>query len=162
MRYPALSEVWRLNYFNRNRQKNSHVYHRKTIGSNGQSSRVLAKYRQVFPIALFPDDIIIEELRVVWFKRNGPLLDEVISIMATDIACVNASAGPLLGHIHIQSLTGGPEIFMEHLFRGHVYQARSLIEGIALSSREGLKVDTRELGEERRELENAGKVRYVN
>jgi hypothetical protein len=129
----------------------------KPIATNGHS-RPLARYRQPMILTLFPDELIIEELRVIWVKNTGPFMNEIVTIMATDIASVNASSGPIFGHIHVKSLTGGPEILVDKLIRHQVFGARSLIEGIALSSREGLKVDNQNLEAERENLIRAGQV----
>lgn len=147
MRYPSQSDLWRLD----------HILKAKPLVTEGQS-RILGRFRQVFPLALFPDEIIIEELRIVHVHNYGPWLKRVNSIMATDIACVNASSGPFFGQFHIQSLTGGPEIFVEHLTRSSVYEIRSLVEGIALASREGLKIEYGNLETERQRLMQAGNV----
>lgn len=148
MKYPAQSDLWRLETVIRTKP---------VIGQNG-TSRTLGRFRQIFPLALFTDELIIEELRIVWFQRNGPWSNQVISIMATDIACVNAASGPFFGHIHVQSLTGGPQILVDNLWRHHVFKIRSLVEGIALASREGLKIQNRDLEAERGELLRAGSV----
>ena len=102
MRYPALSDIWRLDFASRPKTVTQHTH-------NGQS-RVLARVRQIFPLTLFQDELIVEELRIVWFKRQGPWSNEVISIMATDIACVNASSGLFFGQVPIKRLTGGPRL----------------------------------------------------
>lgn len=147
MRYPTQSDLWRLD----------HIMRAKPLVTNGQS-KVLGRFRQVFPLTLFPDELIIEELRIVHVENYGPWLNRVNSIMATDIACVNASSGPFWGLIHVQSLTGGPEIFVEHLTRSNVYKIRSLVEGIALASREGLKIEYNNLETERQNLIQAGSI----
>lgn len=148
MKYLALSDPWRLNTLIKG----------KPLTVNGQS-RILDRFRQVFPLTLFPGELIIEELRIIYLKRNGPWTSEVISIMATDIACVNASSGPFFGRVHIQSLTGGPEIMVESLLRKNVFQIRSYVEGIALASREGLKVETESLEQKRQNFLTAGAVK---
>lgn len=150
MNYPAESEMWEIEQASKNWQ---------IIPVN--ESRVLARFKQVFPLSFFPDDLIIEELRIVWVRKSGPWMDEVISIMATDIASIDASAGPFFGHIHIKNLTGGPEIMVNNLWRGDVYRIRGLIEGISLSSRVGLRVDGDSLDLKRRLLSNAGLVKLA-
>lgn len=149
MRYLTQSDVWRLDK----------TMKAKPVTSGNVESRVLGRFNQVFPLALFPDELIVEELRVVWIKRSGPWMNEIVSTMATDIACVNVSAGPLFGHVHIQSLTGGPEILVDKIVRSSVLQARSLIEGIALAAREGLKIAYDNLATERASLMRAGAIR---
>lgn len=153
MNYPALSDMWRLD----------RALKLKNTASSGQiapnsQSRILARARQIFPLTLFPDEIIVEELRIVWFRKQGPWSYEVVSIMATDIASVNAASGPFFGHIHVQSLTGGPEIIVDNLSRKNVYTIRSLVEGIAMSAREGLAVENTNIESERRILMQAGQI----
>ena len=151
MNYPALSGLWRLDMATRPRTNGN------TKVQNGES-QVLAKARQVFPLTLFQDEIIVEELRIVWLRKMGPWADEVVSIMATDIASVNCASGLFFGHIHVQSLTGGPEIMVDNLHKNDVYKIRSLVEGIAMSAREGLAVNGENLETEKQSLMKAGKV----
>lgn len=147
MKYPSQSDLWKLD----------HIIKARPLVTNGQS-RELGRFRQIFPFTLFPDELIVEEMRIVHVKNGGPFQNGVNSIMATDIACVNASAGPFFGHIHVQSLTGGPEIMIDTLSRSDVYKVRSLVEGIELASREGLKIDNANLEIERQNLFRAGNV----
>ncbi len=79
--------------------------------------------------------------------------------MATDIASIDASAGPFFGRIHIKNLTGGPEIMIDNLLRKDVYRIRCLVEGVSLSARAGLKVDDEDLDMKREFLARAGSVR---
>ena len=147
MKYPTQSDLWRLDF----------VQKAQPIITNG-ASRVLGYFRQIFPLTIFPDELIIEELRIVQVQNNGPWTTHINSIMATDIACVDASAGPFFGHIHVKSLTGGPEILVDNLTRSDVYKIRSLVEGVALASREGLKLQNQDLEIERQNLITAGSL----
>lgn len=158
MRYLAQSDLWRLN--NAIRPAIKPQPQDTTIITNGQS-RVLGTFRQIFPLTLFRDNLIIEELRIIHVKKDGPWISEVISIMATDIACVNSTSGMFFGSVHILSLTGGPEICVNNLTRGDVQTIRSLVEGIALASREGLKIDQgKDLDLEKQNFLNAGAIHY--
>lgn len=148
MKYQAQSDIWKLE---------------QTLGASQAikphvQSRELARFRQVFPLTVFPDEIVIEEHRVVWIQNNGPWTDQVITIMATDIACVNAATGPLFGQVHVKSLTGGPEIFIDKLSKHNVYKTRGLIEGIVLASRGGLEISDETLEIKREALLTAGEV----
>lgn len=148
MQYLSQSDLWKLDK----------IMKAKPVTFDGKS-RTLGRFRQIFPLTLFPDELIIEELRVVWVKKTGPWMSEIVSIMATDIACVNASRGLLVGQIHIQSLTGGPEISIDNIYGSHAYRARNLIEGIALAVREGLKIKREDLEDEKASLLRAGEVK---
>lgn len=152
MNYPAQSDIWRLQTASGNPTKGKH-----NITQMGKS-RILFRTRQVFPIILFPSELIIEELRIVCLKQLGPWSNEILSIMATDIASVNSSSGLFFGHVHIKSLTGGPEIMVDSLKRRDVLRVRSLVEGIALSAREGLTIQSENLETERQSLYQAGEV----
>ncbi|KKS11390.1 MAG: hypothetical protein UU67_C0074G0007 [Candidatus Daviesbacteria bacterium GW2011_GWB1_41_5] len=151
MRYPALSDMWRLDMALRPKTNG------KAITEGGQS-RILYSARQIIPLTLFPDQITVEELRIVWLRKMGPWMNEVVSIMATDIASVNCSSGLFFGFIHVQSLTGGPEILVDNLLKKDVLVIRSLVEGIAMSAREGLKVNGENLEAEKQSLIQAGTV----
>lgn len=157
MKYLAMSDLWRLDQMRQKFKETSGTAQVRTT----EQSRVLGHIKQIFPLAVFPDDLIIEELRIVHIKKTGPWMNQVISIMATDIACVNTSTGILFGELHVRSLTGGPEIYLDHIARGDVVAARSLIEGIALASREGLIIEEqRNLEAERQNFIAAGEIHY--
>lgn len=149
MQYLAQTDMWQLDRAV-SRQPMSRVL----------PSRILAKFSQVFPLKLIPDDVIIEELRIVWVKRDGIWSDEIISIMATDIACVDATAGPFFGHIHIRSLTGGQEIVVDRLHRADAFQIRSLVEAIAISARSGIQLENEDLQDEKAKLIEMGRVKF--
>lgn len=150
MDYLAKSDIWQVDQVVGGRQ----------LVSPTNQSRVLATFKQIFPLALFPDELIIEELRIIWVHKDLPWADEVISIMATDIASIDASAGPFFGRIHIKNLTGGPEILIDNLLRGDVYKIRCLVEGVALAARVGLRVDDEDLETKREFLARAGAVHF--
>ena len=130
------------------------------INEEEKQSRVLGRFKSAFPFMLFPDELIIEEKRVIWKNWMGPGYTRVISIMASDISNVQASHGPILGHIHVGSLVGGPEVFIEKLWRKDCVKARALIEGIILAARERAAVRKEEVEREEKELEELGKVKF--
>lgn len=78
--------------------------------------------------------------------------------MATDIASIDSSTGPILGHIHVISLTGGPEIVVDKLPKSDVLRARFLIEGVVLSARRGEVIEKSNLEVERTYLINKGRI----
>ncbi len=152
MQFLAQSNLWQLE------RANNHPFPATAAAT---PSRVLAKFNQIFPLSLIPDDLIIEERRIVWVKRNGIWSDEIISIMATDIACVEASAGPFFGHIHIKSLTGGLEIILDHISRKDAFQIRNFVEALALSARAGRNLEHDDLDLEKNQLLEMGRVKYM-
>ncbi len=151
MNYPAQSDIWKLKMASGIPTNGTHI-------TQMGKSRILFRTKQVFPLIFFPSELIVEELRIVCLKQLGPWTNAILSIMATDIASVNSSNGLFFGHIHIKSLTGGPEIMVDSLRRKDVLRVRSLVEGIAMSAREGLTVQSENLETERQSLYQAGQV----
>lgn len=149
MRYPVQSDMWKLDHSLKKKQGNPSI---------NPPSSVLARARQFFPLTIFCDELIVEEHRVVWIDNKGPWTKEMISIMATDIASVNSSTGPFFGHIHIKSLTGGPEILVDRLFKRDITKIRNIIEGIVLTSRNGYKLETENVEAKRQLFFKAGTV----
>jgi len=78
--------------------------------------------------------------------------------MATDIASIDSSTGPIMGHIHVRSLTGGPEIVLDKLPKNDVLKARFLIEGVVINSRRGEIIEKPNLEVERSYLINKGRI----
>jgi len=148
MAYLAQSDGWRL----------ERATQKRHMTTNGNTT-ILGRFRQIFPLTIFPDELIVEDLRVIWVRKGGPWMGEIISIMATDIASVNASSGPFFGHIHIKSLTGGPEIMVDCLPKHNVYRIRSLVEGIALTARESLEINATDFQSRLLGLLRAGAVK---
>ena len=120
--------------------------------------KALGRFRQIFPLTIFPDELIVEEDRVIWKLNKGPWVSELISTMATDIASLDSSTGPFFGHLHIKSLTGGPDIYIDKLFRSDVSRARFLVEGIVISSRRGENYQKDNIEFERRYLISRGQI----
>lgn len=102
-------------------------------------TKVLGKFRSVFPFELFPDELIISERRIIWIHRYGPWMNRVVSVLHQDIADIEASSGPIVGHLHIRNFTGGEEIIMEHLWKKDLQRARDLTEGLMMKHRVGMK-----------------------
>ena len=111
----------------------------KPLKENYYHSRVLGKFRSVFPFEFFPDELIISERRVIWIHRYGFWMNRVVSVLHQDIADIEASSGPFFGHLHIRNFTGGEEIVMEHLWKKDLQKARDLTELLMMKHRVGIK-----------------------
>lgn len=115
-------------------------------------TKVLGKFKSVFPFELFPDELIISERRVIWIHKFGPWMSRVISVLHQDVADIEASTGPLVGHLHVRNFTGGEEIIMEHLWKKDLQKARDLVESMMIKKRVGLR-DTKTKEEAQQDLE---------
>lgn len=114
-------------------------------GENGdktfEHSKLLGQFRSVFPFEFFPDELIVSERRVIWIHRWGPGMSKAISIFPQDIADIEASHGPIFGHLHVRNFTGNEEILIEHLRKKDVIKARDLIEGLVSIRRGGSRLE---------------------
>ena len=116
--------------------KNAHPHVESKAGSP-----VLARFKSVFPFDLFPDELIVEEKRIIWITLFGPGMCEVITLAPVDINRIEASAGPIFGHLHIAIPRHDIEIIVERLKRKEAFRARDLIEGLMDAAREGVKIE---------------------
>ena len=106
-----------------------------------KDSNVLARFKSVFPFEIFPDELVIEEKRIIWIHRFGPGMCEVLTLLPIDINRVEASSGPLFGHLHISTLRHDVEILMERLTRKNTFKARDLIEGLVVVAKQNLGIE---------------------
>src|SRR4030066_911134 len=105
-----------------------------------EGSVSLARFKAVFPFQLFPDELIVEEKRIIWIHRFGPRMCEVVTLLPIDINRVEASAGPLFGHLHVSIPRHDIEIFIDRLKRKDALFARDLIDGLVTAVRENLPI----------------------
>jgi hypothetical protein len=104
-------------------------------------SAVLAEFKSIFPFELFPDELIVEEKRIIWIHRFGPKMCEVVTLLPEDINRVEASTGPFFGHIHISIPRHDIEVLIERLSRKEALRSRDLIDGLATAARQSLRIE---------------------
>jgi hypothetical protein len=104
-------------------------------------SHELARFKAVFPFQLFPDELIVEEKRVIWIHRFGPRMCEVITLLPSDINTVEASTGPIFGHLHVSIPRHDIEILIDCLKRNDALFARDLIDGLATAARQNVEIE---------------------
>lgn len=122
------------------------------IPTDPPHTKLLGRFKSVFPFELFPDELIISERRVIWIHKYGLWMSRVISVLHQDIADIEASSGPLVGHLHVRNFTGGEEIIMEHLWKKDLQRARDLVESMMIRKRVGLR-DTKTKESDQEQLE---------
>ena len=105
-----------------------------------KNSPVLVHLKSIFPFQIFPDELIVEEKRIVWIHRFGPKMCEVLTLLPNDINRIEASAGPLFGHLHISIPRHDVDILMERLSRKETFLARDLIDGLITAIKQGIEI----------------------
>jgi hypothetical protein len=106
-----------------------------------EGSAVLARFKAIFPFQLFPDELVVEEKRVVWIHRFGPRMCEVVTLLPEDINRVEASAGPFFGHLRISIPRHDVDITIERLSRRDAFFSRDLIDGLAEAAKQHLRIE---------------------
>ena len=78
---------------------------------------------------------------MIWIHRFGPRMCEVITLLPSDINRVEASTGPLFGHLHVSIPRHDIEILIDRLKRNDALFARDLIDGLATAARQNLAIE---------------------
>jgi len=113
-----------------------------------QSHEVLAAARTVFPITLFPHDIIMDRTKITIIKRDFFWSSRVISVQIHDILNVSASIGPIFGSLTISSrvMNSVDHFEVNFLWRGDAIHIKQMIQGYVIAKHS--KIDTDHLSRE--------------
>jgi hypothetical protein len=113
-----------------------------------QSHEVLAAARTVFPITLFPHDIIMDRTKITIIKRDFFWSSRVISVQIHDILNVSANIGPIFGSLTISSrvMNSVDHFEVNFLWRGDAIQIKQIIHGYVIAKQS--KIDTDHLSRE--------------
>ena len=108
-----------------------------------KSHEVLAKARTVFPVTLFPDDVILDRMKITIIKRDFFWSSSVISIQVRDILNVSTSVGPLFGSLTIASrvMNSIDHFEINYLWRGDAVQLKNMIQGYAIAKHSNIDTD---------------------
>jgi hypothetical protein len=107
-----------------------------------QSHEVLAAARTVFPITLFPHDIIMDRTKITIIKRDFFWSSRVISVQIHDILNVSANIGPIFGSLTISSrvMNSVDHFEVSFLWRGDAIHIKQMIQGYVIAKHS--KIDT--------------------
>jgi len=113
-----------------------------------QSHEVLAAARTVFPITLFPHDIIMDRTKITIIKRDFFWSSRVISVQIHDILNVSANIGPIFGSLTISSrvMNSVDHFEVNFLWRGDAIHIKQMIQGYVIAKHS--KIDTDHLSRE--------------
>ncbi len=108
-----------------------------------KSHEVLESARTVFPITLFPHDIIMDRTKITIIKRDFFWSSRVISIQIQDILNVSASIGPIFGSLTIASrvMNSVDHFEVNFLWRSDAIHIKQMIQGYAIAKHSKLDTD---------------------
>lgn len=118
-----------------------HFHHDESNHPHVETGSVLKIFKSIFPLDFFPDELIVEENRVIWIKRMGPKMCKVLSFLPSEITKIKADVGPLLGHLHVDTFGTQQDILMKNLSRSNTLLARALIAGLVEASKRNIDLE---------------------
>lgn len=110
------------------------------------ATSVLFKAKTVFPFQFFPDEIIVDPIKVSLIRRIFFGSEELFSIEIKNILEVTVASGPFFATLIIKFLVIGsltpppPPIIINHLKKSDAAKARRIIQGLIIAKREGINL----------------------
>ena len=113
-----------------------------------QSHEVLTSANTVFPIAMFPDTVLVDRTKVTITRRNFFWSQDVMSIRIEDVLNVSASVGPLFGSLTIVSrvMSTVDHFEINYFWRSDAAHLKHVIQGYVIAQHN--KIDTAHLSKE--------------
>lgn len=126
---------------------------------DGSGHKVLFRVKSIFPFDPFPDELIIEETRVVFKHRVNPFAKRVFSMLIKDISQSRLSTSIFFGKILIQDIFGENEIAIDYLSKRKAYLVKGILDRLQARERRrvaGVPAESikKILSEESQEKEN--------
>jgi len=114
-----------------------------------ESHIVLLKLKSVFPFDFFPDEIIVDPMKVNIVSREFFLSPTTHTIYIKNILDILVDCSVFFATVRIMYEGFGPNVvYVKYLKKSEAQKARRIIQGLAVATREGVdftKLNTREL-----------------
>lgn len=113
-----------------------------------RSHEILASARTVFPLTIFPDDVVLDRSKVTIIMRKFFWVENVVSIRIEDILNVSAGVGPFFGSLNISSrvMNSIDHFPVNFLWRSDARRLKCLIQGYVISRHD--KIDLSHLSKD--------------
>ena len=123
-----------------------------------QSKEVIARVTTIFPLELFPDDIILDRTKVTIIQRNFFWSSNVLSVHIEDVLNVKCTLGPFFGSITISMrvMNSVDHFEVDHLWRRDAVEIKRLIQGYMTAKQNKVKLDDMPVDEVVKTLEELG------
>jgi hypothetical protein len=105
-----------------------------------QVNESLLRFSAVFPLELFPDEVILDRLKISIIKRDFIISKRTITIPLTATVSVKTFRGPLTSQIEVQdtrTFKQGP-IKVRNMMNSDASRFRQIVEGIVIGMRQGI------------------------
>jgi len=130
---------------------------RKVEALAKNTSRDILTISTVFPLDFFPDDLIIDALKVTHIHREFFFTEEITGILIENIRHVSVSSGPFFSTLMVVDNVFEPHtMVVKPLVKAEAKKALSILQGLLLSKRE--KIDTTQISySSRQAIEEIGR-----
>ena len=108
-----------------------------------QSKQVVARVSSVFPVALFPDDVILDRTKVTIIQRQFFWTARTISVRIEDVLNVSCSVGPFFGSVIISMriMNSVDHFEVDRLCRRDAADMKRLIQGYMIAKHSHVELD---------------------
>lgn len=105
------------------------------------SSEILFRTKTVFPFVFFPDELIIDKVKVNIEEGNFFASGREISIEYEDLLNVSVSYGPIFAHVTFMTKYFLPKpLIFKYLWKKDALKAKQLIQGIVICKQKGIDI----------------------
>lgn len=108
------------------------------------SREVICQAQTVFPLTLFPDDVVLDRTKVTIVKRNFFWSSNVISIRIEDILNVSSNVGPFFGSLilSIRIMNSVDHFQIDRFWRSDAIYLKKMIQGYMIARNNDVSLDT--------------------
>lgn len=134
-----------------------------------KSEKIIYSLRSIFPFDLFPDQLIIDTLKVNIINRKFFFAEQIRSVLIKDIVSVTLETGPVFATLNVidRTTSHGANVptnvvTIAYILRHKAIRARRIIQGLKVCFEQKVNLGHIGLFELRDELEEIGRGREMD
>lgn len=133
-----------------------------TGGIDPKSQRLLLKVTSVFPFQFFPDELIIDEMKITYVNKIFFLSRQTRIILINNISSVIVETSPFFAALKIrQNDPREHEFKITYLRKSDAIKAQKIIEGLIISRAQAIPIDKLNQKQLENKIEDLGTVPEV-
>lgn len=102
-------------------------------------NETLLRFSAIFPFELFPDEVILDRMKISVIKKDFILSKRIITIPLTGTLNVEVSKGPLTSQIVIADTASGlNSVRVKNILYTDALYLQRLVEGIVVGIKQGI------------------------
>lgn len=133
-----------------------------TGGIDPKSQRLLLKITSVFPFQFFPDELIVDEMKITYVNKLFFLSRQTRIILINNISSVIVETSPFFAALKIrQNDPREHEFKITYLKKSDAIKAQKIIEGLIISRAQAIPIDKLNQKQLENKIEDLGTVPEV-